>query len=400
MSEKDACSSVSQERNVFQNQSSYLSSQIIQLTEEKIKLEAENIGLHTEVKWLANEAWGLDTFRVEVSQLQNTLREAKQANQAWADENQKLLEKLAEKETTTPQETQLEIDIRRLQTELTQKDEQIAQITTDKDVLQSEVSGLYNVIYCLATYLKSSAKLSSSETKDASCQSDFSSSCQSNFSVLEDRREYKLKTVTDSVPRVEVISIQVADSAIDLETPSMIEAISIHEPDMSEFQFVQFANTPVTRCALTVVNSHHKLIKDCEDWFVEDSQKTCTLPELPKKQLPEQQFSLRKKDQFSQASDMHLTKLVTDLKQVTQKMKTFVFGKGVPSAEGENIFTNAVHTSLSLSPPQTTNGDLRAQFSKAQAENIKLWNQLINTQAESTLLLNQLNKALDRADLF
>ncbi len=49
---------------------------------------------------------------------------------------------------------------------------------------------------------------------------------------------------------------------------------------------------------------------------------------------------------------MHLTKLVTDLKQVTQKIKTLVFGKGVPSAEGEDIFTNAVHTSLSLSPPQ------------------------------------------------
>ncbi len=147
---------------------------------------------------MANEAWGLDTFRVEVSQLQNNLREAKQANQAWADENQKLLEKLAEKENTTPQETQLEIDIKNLQAELTQKDEQIAQITIDKDVLQSEVSGLYDTICCLATYPIRSVKPSFSETEDVSCQRD--------FSVSEDRREYKLKTVTDSMPRVEVIS--------------------------------------------------------------------------------------------------------------------------------------------------------------------------------------------------
>ncbi len=50
LSEKDAYYSASQEQNVFQNQSLYLSGQIIQLTEEKIKLEAENIGLHAEVK--------------------------------------------------------------------------------------------------------------------------------------------------------------------------------------------------------------------------------------------------------------------------------------------------------------------------------------------------------------
>ncbi len=41
--------------------------------------------------------------------------------------------------------------------------------------------------------------------------------------------------------------------------------IEIHEPDMSEFQFAQFASTQVSRCALTVVNSHYKLIKDSED---------------------------------------------------------------------------------------------------------------------------------------
>ncbi len=176
---------------------------------------------------MANEAQGLDALRVEVSQLQNNLLEVKQANQAYVNENQKLLKKLAEKENTTPQETQLEIDIRNLQAELTQKDEQIAQITIDKEELLSEVSGLYDAIYCLATYSVRSAKPSFSETEDVSYQSNFSGPCQSNFSILEDRREYKLKTVTDIMPRVEVISTQVVGSAVDLEIPSMIEAISI-----------------------------------------------------------------------------------------------------------------------------------------------------------------------------
>ena len=87
-----------------------------------MKLEAENIGLYAELKWMANRAQGLDALRVELAQLQNNLLEAKQANQVWADENQKLL---ADKVNATPWETQLEIDIKSLQVELTQKDEQI-----------------------------------------------------------------------------------------------------------------------------------------------------------------------------------------------------------------------------------------------------------------------------------
>ena len=97
-----------------------------------MKLEAENIGLYAELKWIANRAQGLDALRVEVAQLQNNLLEAKQANQAWADENQKLL---ADKVNTIPWETQLEIDIESLQAELTQKDEQIVQFSLDRDAL-------------------------------------------------------------------------------------------------------------------------------------------------------------------------------------------------------------------------------------------------------------------------
>ena len=125
--------------------------------------------------------------------------------------------------------------------------------------------------------------------------------------------------------------------------------------------------------------------------MAEDIQQKDTSPQLSHRQ---------KKDQHTQASDtQQLKKLVTNLEQVTQKMKTFVFGKGVASVEGEDILKEAVHTSLSLSPPQTTNGNFRAQLSQAQAENRKLWNQLSNTQAESILLLDQLNEALDGVEL-
>ncbi len=80
LSKRDACCSTSQELNFFQNQSSYLSGQITQLTEEKMKLEAENIGLYAELKWMANRAQGLDALRVELAQLQNNMLDAKQAN--------------------------------------------------------------------------------------------------------------------------------------------------------------------------------------------------------------------------------------------------------------------------------------------------------------------------------
>ena len=77
LSERDAYHSARQELDFFQNQSSYLLSQIQQLIEEKIKVETENFGLHAELEWMVGRAQGLDSVRVEVSPLQNNLLEAK-----------------------------------------------------------------------------------------------------------------------------------------------------------------------------------------------------------------------------------------------------------------------------------------------------------------------------------
>ena len=82
LSERDAHHSTRQELVFFQNQSSYLLSQIKQLIEEKIKVETENFGLHAEIEWMVGRAQGLDTLKVEVSPLENNLLEATQVNQA------------------------------------------------------------------------------------------------------------------------------------------------------------------------------------------------------------------------------------------------------------------------------------------------------------------------------
>ncbi len=179
--------------------------------------------------------------------------------------------------------------------------------------------------------------------------------------MLEGDKVDGLNTVTDIMPIVELTSTQVGNSAVGLETPSMTVAFSTHEPNNTEYHFAQFTSTPVSLCISPMENSHHKLIKDCDEWLAEDIQQKDTSPQLSHRQ---------KTDQYTQASDaQQLKELVTNLEQVIQKMMTFVFGKGIASVEGKDILKEAVHTNLGLSPPQTTNGNFMAQFSQAQVEN-------------------------------
>ncbi len=120
---------------------------------------------------------------------------------------------------------------------------------------------------------------------------------ETDISVLEGDKVDGLNAVTDIVPIVEVTSTQVGNSAVSLETPSMITAFSTHEPDNTEHYFAQFTSTPVSLCISPMENSHHKLIKDCNEWLAEDIQQKDTSPQLSHRQ---------NKDQYTKASDTQL----------------------------------------------------------------------------------------------